>query len=40
MSDQQPVLTEIADGVMLITLNRPASLNAMSRGWWMACQPP
>ncbi|NKI15933.1 enoyl-CoA hydratase [Spongiibacter sp. KMU-166] len=32
MSDQQPVLTEIADGVMLITLNRPASLNAMSGG--------
>lgn len=32
MNDQQAVLTEIADGVMLITLNRPASLNAMSKG--------
>lgn len=32
MTDQQPVLTKIADGVMLITLNRPNSLNAMSTG--------
>ncbi|CAA0093152.1 putative enoyl-CoA hydratase echA8 [Zhongshania aliphaticivorans] len=32
MSDQQPVLTEVSDGVMLITLNRPESLNAISAG--------
>ncbi|QFU75415.1 enoyl-CoA hydratase [Halioglobus maricola] len=32
MPNQSPVLTEISDGVMLITLNRPQSLNAMSKG--------
>lgn len=31
MSDQQAVLSEIRDGVMLITLNRPQHLNAISR---------
>ena len=32
MNDQQPVLTETIDGVRLITLNRPESLNALSSG--------
>lgn len=30
MSDQPPVLTEVQEQVMLITLNRPQSLNALS----------
>lgn len=31
MSDEQPVLVDVADGVMTITLNRPKAKNAVNR---------
>lgn len=34
MSDPRPVLTEYADGVLLVTLNRPAKKNAFNDPQW------
>ena len=33
MSEENVVFTEVEDGVLIVTMNRPEAKNAMSKAW-------